>query len=347
LLACGSSPSSSSSKATLNAEAQKLVAAAKGEGTLLLQEPFLGGEAHAKDWEKDFNSRYGLNITIKYQEGGNIPQNVATLTAAYQAGHPANTDAFVGSQTHILSLDTVGALAKIDLAAASNIDSKWVQGDGTAVPFYTRIPGIAYNTNNVTGSAIPTSYQDLLTSTAKIATTPYGSSFADLASSELWGGDKTITYVKAFAKKVKGLIGCGDEQMIASGQYDMMAPDCAENIITELKAKGAPIAYVIPKDAPEIPWFWASVPKNGPHPNVAQLFTDYLLSPSAQAILYKYDYSDLNLIANSHTSKDIAKLQSQGIKIYIVDVNFAVRDGAANEQAIRKQVNGILAALAQ
>ena len=58
----------------------------------------------------------------------------------------------------------------------------------------------------------------------------------------------------------------------------------------EWKAKGAPVAFVIPEAGlPATPETWG-LPTNGPHPNAARLFLDWLLSPIGQKAIGDYLY---------------------------------------------------------
>ena len=53
----------------------------------------------------------------------------------------------------------------------------------------------------------------------------------------------------------------------------------------EWKAKGAPVAFVVPEAGmPATPETWG-LPTGGPHPNAARLFIDWLLSPLGQTAI--------------------------------------------------------------
>src|SRR5258705_908143 len=58
----------------------------------------------------------------------------------------------------------------------------------------------------------------------------------------------------------------------------------------EWKAKGAPVGFVIPEAGmPATPETWG-LPTNGPHPNAARLYLDWLLSPLGQKAITEYLY---------------------------------------------------------
>ena len=72
-----------------------------------------------------------------------------------------------------------------------------------------RTPGITYNTQRVSGAAVPRTLQDLLKPEFKgrIASTPYAAGFNRLASPEVWGEQRTLEYARALTEQVAGLTG--------------------------------------------------------------------------------------------------------------------------------------------
>lgn len=344
LPACGNSGNSGNAGASaaapspapqLSAQTKTLVTQAKTEGTLTVIDPLPGGSKEMAEWAKGFNTYYGLNTKVKYVPGFNIPQTAATLGQEQQASRPASTDVFVGSQTHTATLLQYHALTTEPWDKLGNIPAGAVQGDGSAVAFETRLPGITYNTDKLKNP--PKTLQDVLKGNYVIGTTPYGSNFTDLASDKVWGQAKTLQYVQSLAAKAKGLIGCGDEERVATGEFTVFAIDCGAN--HGLVKQGAPIGHVIPTDGALESFFWGSVPKNAAHPANAQLFINYLLTHQAQQVLYQYEGADLSLLSGSKTAQE---MKQSGANFTLDDINFAQANSKVIN-GIRGQFQGILA----
>ena len=333
LAACGGASSSSgSAAANLNDATKKLVDAARAEGALDMNGVFNGAATEAQALIEDFNKRYGLNTSVKYTPFASHPDEAAKLIAERKAGQAPHTDMFLGPTDFIRQLNQADTLVPLQMPDPTALDSKWLnQSGGVAIPFYTIFPGIAYNTNLVKGAEVPSTYGDLLNRNVPLAGTPYAAIYLTLAAPAVWGPDKAIAYATAYSKKMAGLGGCGNEAQVASGQFAILAPDCAENFVNILKNKGAPIAYVIPKDAPIIYWFWGSVLKGAAHPNTAQLFINYLATPGAQKVIYKYDLTDLDILPGSRTGQERKSYEAKGYKFYVNDFDFLA---ANNPQAL-------------
>ena len=74
-------------------------------------------------------------------------------------------------------------------------------------------------------------------------------------------------------------------QAVASGEI-CGAPQTAGSTILDLKSKGAPVEYKLANKGNN--WnaaFVGLILKQAPHPNAAQLFTNFMLSPEGQALV--------------------------------------------------------------
>ena len=60
------------------------------------------------------------------------------------------------------------------------------------------------------------------------------------------------------------------------------------------QGQGAPIDFAYPKEGADFFANYFDVVKNGPHPNAAQAFVNYLLGVEAPAILSKHFYGPIN-----------------------------------------------------
>ena len=102
----------------------------------------------------------------------------------------------------------------------------------------------------------------------------------------------------------------------------------------EWKAKGAPVAFVIPEAGlPATPETWG-LPTNGPHPNAARLFLDWLLSPVGQKAIGDYLYL--------HSIRADAPPPPGGLPISQIAAAYCRRTGTPFSPAARNSsANGI------
>ncbi len=326
-----------------------LIEAARQEGELILVwgENTAGGKEAVERWNQGFNRAYGLNITFKFTPGPSMPDVAARIAQEYQAGRPAVSDVYIGSEAHIAALIQANVLEPVDwLSWAPNIQNPELLAtpDGVAVEIASRTPGISYHTRKFTGELVPRSLQDLLRPAYKgrIASTPYAAFFDRLASPELWGEQRTVEYVTKLADQIAGLMRCGEFERIASGEFDAMAIDCGAQDALKMQERGVPIAQVIPSDAAAIVYWYMAVPKNALHPNAAKLFINYILSREAQDILYDADRSDHYLLDGSRTRGPIQQLQAAGVRFVEVDVAFVQRNDEKELSRVREQLQRIL-----
>lgn len=147
--------------------------------------------------------------------------------------------------------------------------------------------GIAYNPNNVAEKDAPKTWEDLLdpkwTDAVNVKVSNSGLQHG------VWYTLKPILGIEYFRKfaAVKprafdsyvqqyGRLVDGQDKVIMGAQYSGYI---------EFKAKGAPLAFVFPATGvPAVPETYGIV-ADGPHPNAAELFMDWFLSPIGQKAL--------------------------------------------------------------
>ncbi|WP_019633952.1 ABC transporter substrate-binding protein [Actinomadura atramentaria] len=299
-----------------------LVAAANKEGALDLNWG-LDGRTTMKDLTDAFKTAYGLNIKITLTPQQNMPTNASKLTQEYQAKKPSSTDAFLANPETAFGAGPKGAniLKKVDWEKVAPWTKGLANSDGTALTWVDQLPGFTYNTTLIKDGELPKSADDILKMTKPIASTPYAAQFNVLGSKEAMGMDGVRAYLKSF--KPKGFIGCGEMNRIASGEFAGLWVSCGKNVADIFAAQGAPIKTTILKGAAAISTRYVSIPKNAPHPNAAELFTTWLLTPEAQKIMYKGDFCDNARLPGSETAKQIAGYEAQGVKFIKLDYEFA------------------------
>ncbi len=147
--------------------------------------------------------------------------------------------------------------------------------------------GIAYNPKNVAAADAPKTWQDLLDPRWKDGISVKVSNSG--LQHGVWYTLKPILgmdYFKKFAEQKPrafnsyvqqyGRLVDGQDKVIMGAQYSGYL---------EFRAKGAPLAFVFPQTGvPAVPETYGIV-SDGPHPNAAQLFMDWFLSPIGQKAL--------------------------------------------------------------
>jgi iron(III) transport system substrate-binding protein len=326
----------------------EMVDAARREGQLNLvwSQNTTGGAEAVRRWADGFNRHYGLALNVQFTPGPDMPQMTARLAQQHQAGRTADTDVFLGTETHVVMLAQVDALAPVDwLAWAPNIqDPRLLAPGGVAVQVTSTTPGITYNTARVARDEVPTTLETLLQPRYKgrIASTPYAAIFDRLASPELWGEARIVAYVTSLADQVSGLIRAGEVERIAGGEFDLLAINTNSSDALAWQARGAPIAHVVPTDATLVQYRYVGVPRTAAHPNAARLWINYLLGREAQDILYEVGHSDHHLLPGAKTAGAIEALEAQGIRFTPIDVEFVLRNDEEALSRVREELQRLL-----
>src|SRR5262249_18000909 len=146
--------------AASSAALQQLIAAARQEGQLDLvwSEAVIGGSQAVRRWTEGFNKAYGLDLTIRYTAGPSMALTAVQLVQEYEAGPPATSDVMVNAVAPTLRMIHAGVLQPVDWASwAPNVrDPALLSGPaGEAVTISSAISGITYNTQALSGDAVP------------------------------------------------------------------------------------------------------------------------------------------------------------------------------------------------
>jgi ABC-type Fe3+ transport system substrate-binding protein len=95
----------------------------------------------------------------------------------------------------------------------------------------------------------------------------------------------------------------------------MLVLTCGGNDVNVLQSTGAPIAHTVVEEGTVLHMRYAGVPKHSQSPNAGALFTAYLHTPEAQALLWRDDGLDLHVYPESKMKKDVEKVRAAGGKI--------------------------------
>jgi ABC-type Fe3+ transport system substrate-binding protein len=319
----------------------QLVEGAKKEGQLILSwgTGTMGGFEGAQAMEKAFNKTYGLNLQFKFTPGPAMPQFASRIIQEAKAGQPSSTDLFVGSENHVARMP----LKSVEWTKIfPHITAQMIDFDNKVLIVTTRTPGFTYNTKLIAANEIPQRVEDVLNPKwkGKIASTPYAASFDRL--SMMWGEEKTTAFLQKFVKQVSGLIRCGEDERIASGEFAMLVFNCDLASPQEAKEKGGPVEGQVFKDAGMLSYWYITVPTNARNPNAATLLAAFLLSKDGQDILYKLDKSSSHWVKGTQMSRFIAEQEKRGVKF----ISYSVMDVLKNAEEhtrIRQKFQKILA----
>lgn len=308
------------SAAAWPAAVQRLIDGARAEGelNLVLSASFFKRSEALPQIQDAFNQRYGISVRIQRTVGPTMPQLAALVGQEVQAGKKPQTDLFLGSDIHIGTLLRTGALEPIDWRALDDrIPPMAVAEGNVGLAYGSSYSGMTYNTELVPPAEVPPSLQSLLDPKwkGKIASTPYAAGFPQLARSTAWGEQRTKDYVQALADQVGGLMRCGENERLLSGEFVLYALNCG--VASDLAAHrdGMPIGVVIPADAPAVSYYAWGVPKGSAHPNAATLFALFMVSDEGQRLSYDADFMDLHLLPSSRSVAVVKPILDKGGKL--------------------------------
>jgi iron(III) transport system substrate-binding protein len=319
----------------------QLVEGAKKEGQLILSwgTGTMGGIEGAAALEKAFNKTYGLNLQFKFTPGPAMPQFASRIIQEAKAGQPSSTDLFVGSENHVARMP----LRSVEWPKVfSHITPAMTDFDNKVLIVTTRTPGFTYNSKMVAGNDIPQRVEDVLNPKwkGKIASTPYAASFDRL--SMIWGEEKTTAFLQKFVKQVAGLIRCGEDERIASGEFAMLVFNCDLAAPQEAKEKGGPVDGQVFRDAGILSYWYVTVPTNARNPNAATLLAAFLLNKDGQEILYKTERSSSHLVKGTQMNRFVAEQEKRGVKFVAYSVSEVIKN-AEEHSRIRQKFQKILA----
>jgi len=308
----------------------KLIQGAKAEKELnLLGGGGTWGDADAqKVLENGFNKKYGLNARIKFAPGPSMPDMARRIADEFKAGQKSASDLFLGSESHFVELTRSDALTRFPWREAfPNIPAAMVEMDGRLLREATRYIGVSYNQKLIPEKELPRRLDDLLKPMwkGKIASTLYAASFDRLAS--VIGLEKTREFLKRFTQNVAGLIRCGEEERLASGEFVLLGLNCGNYEAERAQRQGMPINARVLVDVPIVGYWYLSIPKNSAHLNLATLFAAFLLTQDGQKIRYESVGATAHLVEGTPANKQYKELLAQGIQLKDFTSEYVIKNG--------------------
>jgi ABC-type Fe3+ transport system substrate-binding protein len=314
---------------TAGSSLSKLVQGAKAEPELnLVGGGGTWGDADAlAALEKGVNRKYGLNAKINLVPGPSMPDMARRIADEYKAGQKSATDLFLGSESHFVELTRSDALTRFPWRDAfPHIPSAMIEMDGRLLREATRYIGVSYNQQVISEKDLPRRLDDLLKPTlkGKIASTPYAASFDRLAS--IIGVEKTREFLKRFTQNVAGLVRCGEEERLASGEFVLLALNCGNYDADRGRRQGMPIGARVLTDVPIVGYWYLSIPKKSAHPNLAMVFAAFLLTPEGQRIRNESVGATAHLVEGTPANKQYKEFLAQGIQLKDFTAEYVIKN---------------------
>jgi iron(III) transport system substrate-binding protein len=270
---------------------------------------------------------YGTNIRVNHTPGPSMPDMAAKLTQELIAGQRASSDIMLGSEGHFFDLLKQDVLEEYDYARLSpRITRDLLAERNIGVEIYSTVNVIAYNTSLVSAAESPRNLEDVLNEKwrGKIASTPYASGFERAGMRSNWGPERMKTFVSRLTDYVGGLIRMTEVPRVAAGEFHVMVFGDAQTA-RAMRARGAPLAYVVPEDAAAAGVMHMGVPRHAVHPNLAKLFVNAMVSTAGQEALFLTGGADHYAMPGSQSAADLADLKAKGVTPLEIDVQFLVR----------------------
>ncbi len=266
---------------------KKIIEAANKEGELRLHmgtSP-VGRSEGVKASEAGINKMFGTNIKVSYTPGPAYAALVAKILTEHQAKQPASSDVYIATAIQMVPLLRRGLFITVDWNGLfpERISPAMVEADGRTVRHYTSLPGVIYNKSQEAMVIKTTSLDDFLKPEwkGKFVTTPYLAGFDVLIPDEVWGAKRTEDFVLKMSQQIGGLLGCGAEPRIASGEMPVHLIDCSGSAAFEPKYKDIIGLHVL-KDTAFRRYGYIAIPKNARAPNIATLYALWYASKTGQ-----------------------------------------------------------------
>ena len=260
-------------------EWDKIVAAARKEGQVVLYSAFVGLAAH-QDLKKEFQAAYGITVDILEARASEVRERIrieqaAGRFAADVSENGRTTTTLQIAQDHVF--DPFGPLPSLGHLKAE------FRGDDIRLPVFAIVYGILASTRLVKPEDEPKRWLDLADAKwkGKILSDDFralgGGGVLFYVLEEHFGRDfheKLAQQDIKFSREIPA-----NERRIARGELPLYLPVSLTSI-PELK--GLPVKFIAPKEGLPYIGYDLALLKNAPHPNAARLLMEHYLGQKMQ-----------------------------------------------------------------
>jgi ABC-type Fe3+ transport system substrate-binding protein len=300
----------------------------------------------AKIWIKQ---NFGVDLDFDVTNGGPFGVIGAKIATEFRAGQPSSVDLWTAGVAQYDPLLKTGMFVKVPWQTLwpQRVMQQQLSGDGYAIAFSTGTPGILYNNASGADFAKVKVIADLLKPEYKgrFGTTAFANGF-DAMSAKSWEGEaKMIDYIGKLGKQAQGILNCGGQDRVASGEFPALVLDCTGSSPNVPQYKGK-VGLAIPEDAAQLQYYELLIPKNAQHQNAAILFTLYLLSEQGQKMVAQGNGIDLDYYPETSMHKFVADAEAKGIKWHRISYQWWLENpgvdqsGAKLGKALKEAIGG-------
>jgi len=301
---------------------KKVIEGAKAEGGILIAHATFDDVQARKEVEEAMEKMYGVDITWEHVDFPNQNRFASRLLKEVKAGRQPSTDVFNGTQSSVPRLMEAGVLAEVDWKELyPRIPETVIVPGGGALPEHSRLPGFTYNTRVVPKAKVPKKLDDFLDPfwKGKLASTTYAAVWDRAAVGEDGSFDEEKAkrirdLLKELVDKghIVGLIGCGDENRIASGEFAGLAMMCSQNGTWKGQKKGMPLDIAYLPEVSNISHSYLALMRDAKYPNTAKLFMVFMQTPEGQALNLKWELADVSYYPGTRMYATVQELEKEG-----------------------------------
>ena len=310
---------------------QQLIEAAKAEGGRFIADAVIDDVRGRKEAEIAMEKLFGFKVTWEAVDLMNQNQFASRLLKENQAGRQPSTDVFNGTQSTIPRLMQGNALESVDnwQALLPRIAKEAIVSGGGAHAERTRIGGFAYNTNLVPANKVPRKMDDFLDPfwKGKLASTTYAAVWdrAGVRQDGTYDAEKAQRIADLLTKLVKekhivGILRCGDESRISSGEFAGLALLCSQDTVDLARRKGAPIQMAFLEETSNLTHSYLGLMKKAKYPNMAKLFMVFIQTAEGQALLRKWEATDTSFYPENDMYKLVQSLKKKNVDPPYIDI---------------------------
>jgi iron(III) transport system substrate-binding protein len=310
---------------------QQLIDAAKAEGGRFIADAVIDDARGRKEAEVAMEKLFGFKVTWEAVDLMNQNQFASRLLKELQAGRQPSTDVFNGTQSTIPRLMQGNALESVDnwQALLPRIPKEAIVSGGGALAERTRIGGFAYNTNQVPANKVPKKMDDFLDPfwKGKLASTTYAAVWdrAGVRQDGTYDAEKAQRIADLLTKLVKekhivGILRCGDESRISSGEFVGLALLCSQDTVDLARRKGAPIQMAYLDETSNLTHSYVGLMRKAKYPNMAKLFMVFVQTAEGQALLRKWEATDTSFYPENDMYKLVQSLKKRNVDPPYIDI---------------------------
>jgi ABC-type Fe3+ transport system substrate-binding protein len=310
---------------------QQLIEAAKAEGGRFIADAVIDDARGRKEAEVAMEKLFGFKVTWEAVDLMNQNQFASRLLKEIQAGRQPSTDVFNGTQSTIPRLMQGNALESVDnwQALLPRIPKEAIVSGGGALAERTRIGGFAYNTNLVPANKVPRKMDDFLDPfwKGKLASTTYAAVWdrAGVRQDGTYDAEKAQRIADLLAKLVNekhivGILRCGDENRISSGEFAGLALLCSQDTVDLARRKGAPIQMAFLEETSNLTHSYLGLMNKAKYPNMAKLFMVFIQTAEGQALLRKWEATDTSFYPENDMYKLVQSLKKKNVDPPYIDI---------------------------